>query len=481
MQLIFDIYFIYTVIRFTYITTTMQSKFSSMRLKEGYEGSLIECVYNGPPQSIYKKHHIRHNYNENDLSEAIIKCSDLMDYIENPTEKLIATYIEHHGTLFLSSKIEINRNLAIAIIKKEVDNFEKYDKIYNFTDVEILDMFYSRPEMIKYIKNQTYAMCIDAINRIVRKNSSKIMTNMFYGFSSLFDVYIPTSTPELIKCDLLTDNEIRDLYDIMKKHNPDTIRCMNPKYVDINDFADYCKKHTYFLKTDYFDKFIKQKNLSEEELQTFYSNIFGNDITMIQNIPHNHQTEDMINMVLSAPLSKGIQYYQYLKNIDAIGKDLYLNAFEQNKNHISEMPDQYKTHEICMDAVLYNPQNIAHTPYNLQTQEMCHIAGMTNCNLIKYCKYIDADVLSNVHKQKISEPRNTRFDFVNSLSEEQIIQVMRIMPLLLKIIRKRTHNIIVAALETNGYALEHVPKDKRTDEYIGIALSNQPKASKFIL
>lgn len=459
----------------------MQSKFSSMNLKQGYQYGLVYTIYNGPPQSIHGKYELRHNYTDADLEYAVIKCKNLINYIINPTKSLISTHIQHHGTTFLPDNIEIDRDNAISIIKSDTYKFAKYDKIYNFTDDEKINIFNANPKMLKHIEHQTYDMCIDAINRLIRKNSSKIMTNLFYGGSSLFDEYIPDSFPEYINHDSLTNVEILKIYDVLKKYNSGCVRYMNPKYVNINDFIDYYKRYNHMILFDTFGKFIEQRNLSEDEIVVFYSNFFGNDITMIEYIPHKYQTDNMINMILSAPLSTGIKYYKYLKIIDSIGKDLYIDSFEKNKNNISYMPNEYKTFDICMNAVLFNPRNIEYCPYDLQTQEMCHIAGMHNYELIRYCKYIDDDMLRNVHKQKIDQPRNKRFGFINTFSEDQIIQVMKIIPSLLKIVKNPTHNIIMTALETNGYAIEHVPIDKRTDEYIQTALRSQPKASKFIL
>lgn len=513
----------------------MQSPLTSITLKPDYDNGLYYTVYNGPPNTIMGKYQLSKMYTERELIAAVKRCERFIKYINNPNEDIICAHIETHGTLFYEPPNPVSRNVAMAIIKNRVHKFDEYNKIYRFTDEEINDMCSTNPYMLKYVKNQTFDLCVKMINKIVRANDSSHYTELFYGGSGIWHKSIEAEFAECINCGVLTREEIHKLYDILYSLNTGCIRYMNPKFIKKEMLCKHIEENKnsyYFLaginlkdtiltkeeKTQIYEqafaksfanfeyiepeyqtkemiyKYIGQypkylgskkfedANFTKEEKQEICNRAFASSITNFGYINHEYQTDDMMKQVLECTSIDAVSLYKHIKNKNLITNEIYKAAFDRDANCFQYIPDDFKTSDMCKSAINQSLSNIAFVPPQLQTHEMCVMVANDHYEFIKYCEYINIDMLENVQRQRVSESKRKRYDFINELKEHQLVQVMKLMPRLIRALQHHnmTPKVIVAALETNGYVIEYVPTHMLTDVYIDIALKQQPLAKKYI-
>jgi len=512
----------------------MQSPLTSITLKPNYDFGLYYTVYNGPPQTIVEKYNLNKLYTEYDLLAAVKRCDRFIKYINNPSEDIICAHIESHGTLFYEPPRPSTRKMAIAIIKNKPEQFDNYNKSYQFSDTEINDMCESNSYILKHVNNQSFDLCVRMMNKIIRRNDGRHYTELFYGGSSIWHKSIDAKFAECINCDVLTHDEIHKLYDILYSYNEQCIGYMNPKfikkdmiykYIENNRYSSYLLaglnlKDTILTKEEkteiydqafirsilnfeyiepefqtkemlckYIEKYPKyltsQKfqdtKLTREEKQEICDRAFTHSILNFEYIDHEYQSDDMIDKVFKCEASHAVRLYKYIKS-DKFVNEMYQTSFKRDPDCFQYIPDNLKTSDMCHVSVNHSLSNIAFVPTHLQTPDMCIMAANDHYEFIKYCEYINIDMLNNVQRQRIKESKRKRYDFINELKEHQLIQVMKIMPHLIRALHNHnlTPNVIKAALETNGYVIEYVSTSMLTDEYTHIALQQQPLAKKYI-
>ena len=438
--------------------------------KEGYKDALCYCVYNGPPNTIYA------NYTdsldtENDLIKAVKKCDRLYYYIINPSENVTCAYIENNGTLFLPKDLKITKKIARSIIINKEEKFKDCENLFN--DDELIEMTYYNPHILKYVKKQNYTICFNVMNILIDKYNSELYSELFYAGSGLWKKSLPSNFVTYFNLECLNDDEIIKLYNIAFNNNNNCIEYMIPKYVSHDNIINYLKRNP-----DYIKKFKGnvEYNITKEQLKNIYDEIFKYSFFNFKYIDGEYQTEEMINKIRD---KNYISLYEYINNKDEIGQELYMESFEKSVNNIIYIPNKYKTDIMCKKAFEHNYNNIVSIPEEFQTVEMCKKATMMNVKLIKYCKYIDYDMIENVHKQFKNDPKKNRYDFINDFSENVLIKIIKANPNLLRVLdkNKKTDKIIRTALENNGYSIQYV--ENQTDEYKKIALDNQPNAKKY--
>lgn len=450
-------------------------------LKKGYQDTLWYVVYNGPPNTICNDYH-GDVKTERGLIQGVKLCSRLYNYVINPSEQVTVAHIEHHGIYDISKDLLITKNIARAMIIYDHNQLKNYRDM--FTDDDLIDMLELNPNILRYVKKQTYEMCCNVIKNIIHKSQSALHRDLFHGGSGIWHENINASFVECFNLDCFdSKDEIIKLYELMFENNNNSIRYMVPRYISLNMLSKYIQRNPEFLK-EYIDKF-PDNTLSTKELESMYCKMVDTMVYNFRYVDPKYQNQQMIDKIIND--NHGVAMYQYIYNIEEIGKKLYTEAFEKNHNNIAHLPNKYKTMDICDRAVKYNNRNIKYVPAEFQTLEMCRMVGMNDYQLIKYCNHIDLEMLQSVHKQCAKKARKERYDFINEFDDDKIITVLKIMPrLLLKIKHDRlTDQMIRVALERNGYILEYVIEriiqPLLIKDYIDIALKNQPEAKKYIM
>jgi len=330
--------------------------------------------------------------------------------------------------------------------------------------------------MLGYVKKQTYHICVNAIQSILTKSRNALYSELFHGGAGVWHETISASFVKNFNLECFNDEEITKLYELVFENNQNSIRYMEPKYITQHMLHQYIKHNPDFLK-QYMDNFPEHK-IQEDDLKSIHIQQLKKNLHNFTSIDPRYQTPEMILMMKKN--TYGVRYYHHIHNIDEIGEELYNDAFEKNPNNIAYIPDKYKTFPMCDKAVAHNISNITHVPTKFQTLAMCKTVTCKNHLSIRYCEYIDMDMLQSIYKQQILVPKKERFKFINYLDDEKVIKILKLMPLLLRVIEKsKLKDIMIkTALETDGYALQYV--NDQTPEYIEIALKNQPKAQKYV-
>jgi hypothetical protein len=440
------------------------------KLKDGYKTALYYVVYNGPPNTIYNEYH-GNVHTEEGLINAIKVCDRLYCYIINPSEKVTIAQIKYHGIYDILKEQKITKNIASAIIHYDHEKFNDYANL--FTDLEVIAMTKFNPQLVRYVKNQTFKMCNEAIDTMYGRSRTKLYTELFHGGAGVWHFNIDCTFAAAFNQEFLTDTEMIELYSKIYELENGSINYMIPKYITYEMLEKYIKHYPTFL-SEYMKKY-HEHTLTDDQIKLLYEKSIDISIYNIQHVDPKYQTSEMIKKIIDSPY--GIQLYKYLNNID---ESLYIIEFEKNLNNIEFVPESYLTFNMCDRAVKCNPNNIKYVPPKFQTLEMCKASCSKNVQLLSNCEYIDREMLMEVHKQNINVPRKDRFKFLNSYKENKICQILKIMPNLLRFIEqdKVTDTIIKTALETDGYTLQYIKN--KTEEYINMALKNQPKAVMYI-
>ncbi len=444
-------------------------------LKADYQNALHYVVYNGPPNTIYNEY--RGNVNtEYGLIEGVKVCNNLYKYVINPSEEVTIAHIQYNGFSDLSKELKITKDIASAMIKYDHKKYVEFEDMFNDNDLVHLLKF--NPDVLRYIKKQTYQMCCDVIKNKCWKSQSRLFTELLHGGVGLWHENINESFVECFNLECFDEKEIMGLYGIMFQNNKNSIKYMRPKYITLDMVRKYVETNPEFLQQ--YTRNFPEHSLSSIELKIMYQQMVKKGCYNYKHVDAKYQTHEMIDTLMND--TYGVAYYRFINNIEEIGEKIYLKAFENNFDNIRHIPNKYITFDMCDKAVKYNRLNIAHVPDELQTLDMCRGVAMKDYSLIQYCEHIDLDMLQSVNKQCVKLPKKDRYNFINNLSDDKIINILKIMPHLLRDIDKYKlkDSMIRISLETDGYALEHVDAQNQTDEFITIALKNQPKAEKYI-
>jgi hypothetical protein len=184
--------------------------------------------------------------------------------------------------------------------------------------------------------------------------------------------------------------------------------------------------------------------------------------------------------------------------------DLYVNSYKQDHNCIEYIPYDFQTdymhkdvrinHLLCVRFLRDKNQddfnklihshklNIRYVPEEFQTLEMCKICVEYDKQSLKYCYFIDNEILTSIFKSECNKnnPRKDRFNFIGHFNEDALIRILKVKIDLLGILSvdKQTDRLVREILQSNGYALQYVINP--TKENIDIALLQEPKAIKYV-
>nr|WBF70214.1 hypothetical protein [Megavirus caiporensis] len=406
---------------------------------------LTVVLYNGPPETIYGKFSdfTLRSGNEKTIIKAIQECEDkttLYKNIINPSDNVTIAYLKEEYFGFKNVKNPSKPVIKFAIVEYN-EIFDKYKHLFNYQ--ETLELIEKSPWIIKYIESPT----IEQYKMALSKDGFVICC-------------IENQTLELCKMALkqiINDDHCYAHGTILKnmKHIDDKMidLIIDSKFL-LHEFKNIPKK---FLNLVNIEKIIKNcpmclKDMDNKLLtQELCELAFDRDIKSVQYIPHIYQTEYMTDKI---KLGKYYNLIPYIKNLD---REYCNQMFQDSLQNIKFIPHEYQSKEMCIKAIEY------HYTY------------------LKYCAHIDDEILNIIFKSKCMAniPKKDRFKFILDFDDNIIIKIIRAEPNLLSIIpeNRQSDEIVKQALATNGWSLQYVINKK--EEYVKIALENQPMAVKY--
>lgn len=272
---------------------------------------------------------------------------------------------------------------------------------------------------------------------------------------------------------------------------------LNCKYLSDEELTKLVIRNTYGLK--------EIANKCPERLnQSLCLIAFSASESDIQYIPHQFQDEAMINKILSGNTFVIRNYAKYLK------PDYRIIEKMREICSVSELPHDYQTKEICLRDLKGYPSYIKYIRDDLIDEEILDIVYNSNCKLSdipeKYrdrrlCKklivnyvydlkyvpddLIDKELLAIVFKVNTGCQKRDRMNFVAKYDTDKIVAIIKHNSFIFEKLETYQQNdrVIKAMLENNGYALVYLTKEQQEvndGEYVKLALSVEPKASKYI-
>lgn len=195
------------------------------------------------------------------------------------------------------------------------------------------------------------------------------------------------------------------------------------------------------------------------DLKKIYKVLFDCDTFSINVIPHEFQSDEMIQKVLTEVASYNSHILKFLRLTPEVEqKMLELCA-------IKDIPQHLHTNELCLKA-------INDDPYNLQ--------------------YINSEFINELmlntffrHKLLRDVPRNDRFSMITKFDEKRLIKILQYKPMLLSILSsdQRTYNVLKSLVTFSGYSIQYLTYDEQNYndcEFVKIALKNEPRAIKYL-
>lgn len=483
-------------------------------LKPGYEQRLYYVIYNGPPNTIHADYRFPvRSGDEDSISAAIMKGCRIYKYIENPSEKVTIAAIKS-GDYFLYEIKNPSRSIIMAIITKNEYEYKKYDPDGTFfTDKEKLCMIAENSDVIYYIKEPTDEMMDLAIASKPR-NLLNVKQTVLRIALALVIFTEQTKNYFYIWCPLENTSWIdhidySDYYN--NKDDPEKQRLFNEIVEILGNLKKIPKIPVEHLTDEQLIKcagidYSFLEVLTKESPERITSEIckaaFKCHTYNIELIPYEFQTKSMIDKILS-DRNYARRLAKFLvpspRVIDVI----------QHECDLENMPFYCQTQEICLREIKRNPHNVRYANPDLIDNEMLEIVyGSTvrlrylperfrdrrmcyklieNNNYDLDCipnEFIDDKLLDRIVKTSTG-PRKERLDFVLNYPEDKLIAILKHRSYLLDKINpeKRTDNLLRSIVEWNGYSLQYLTREeqiKNNNEYVNIALSNQPRASKYV-
>lgn len=404
-------------------------------LTDKFYYNLTYVIYNGPPNTIYGKYS-GSVITEDGIIKAIETCCDLLfKHIINPSDNVSIAAIKKNKSNFYYLK-NPSKSVLKFMIEKDEDVFDKYFDI--FTDDEIMELIAINSKIIQYVKVQTYEMSELAVK--IKGENIK---------------YVRVQTPEL--CKLAIKNMFEQNHQYFYDQSLNILQTLT--YFD-NQIVDMIVCVKYLLhEFDYIPKrfLTEQRIIKAIETNPFvikFINLtqdlcdyaFDKNYNVFEYVPKEYQTITMIDKIING------KYYKLLRFINCL------------------------TQETCNKIFGYDWSNIKYIPNQFQTKDMAMMAVTKDFNNLQYCAHIDRDVLGVIFKSKRDTCKKIRFNFIWHYDEDVLVRIMKVRPGLLKILsaEKQTDLVIRAALNKNGYCLEYVIN--KTDEYVKLAIENQPRA-----
>lgn len=413
----------------------MEEKFNI--LKHGFYDHLFIVIYNGPPQTIYEDYKRYFINSEDGIIKAIEKCSEfLIDYITNPSENVMLAAVKRESYLFTHLKNPTKKVITYCIETgylsiKNYLHLYSYDELKNLTSInpsilssipdhteELSNIACEKnPLMIQYSNFQTLDKCKNAVKYFIENKLSH--QGCFLSYIKYFD----EEMVEIIIGNLQLTNYLKFI----------------PKELLTNE------RKIKALKTNPLClKYIEHCNQELSDIA------FSLNINSFLYIPEEFQNEKMHKKIMDNERYDLVRYSKFLSQ-----EDCNL-IFEKDSIYISYIPTKFQTKSICLKLV------------------------QKDHNYLQKIPIIDSDILNAIFKSRKNIPRKDRFNFILQYNDDILEKILVARPYLLQIIpfEKQTDKLIKAILTRDGYAIQYV-LDKK-EEYVKIALENEPKAIKYI-
>lgn len=481
-------------------------------LKSGYERCLqywSHEIISGPAQAKYVRSVT--SGNENQIINAINTGCNLFDYIKNPSEDVICAFIRSEFYSFHKIEhIKLTYKMKIAMICMKPSLYKEYNpNDDHFSDRGKLYLIKENPDVIEYIKNPNDRMIEDAIRlkqNVILKVKQTI-ERIELALSIEIDCRKGRFSLDYRYHNWINDIDYSDYYNNIGNDKYETLwkKIINHLFV----LGEITNKHVKYLNNDQLFDFVKKNNnglkvalegCPERITGTLFiaSFVFIYNITYIPQIYHD---DSMIDKILSNKIYIK-EYSKYLAQTDKV-----INKIRELLS-IDSIPLEYQTKDICLRDLKINGSYIKFVREDLVDDEMLEIVYNSNCDIFslpikyinrKFCHklivncpsdldfvpndLIDDEIFKIIFKSKIIEPRKTRLDFILEYNENKLVTILKYRAYLFQKLdkRKKTKKIIISMLSHNGYNLQYLIKEEQEEEYVKLALSNQPKASKYIL
>lgn len=409
--------------------------------------NLYYVIYKGPPSTIYEKYENIVDTEES-IIKAIKKCgSRLFQFIVNPSDNVINETLKVSKVpSFIFDKLKNpSKQVIQTIIELEGSYYQQYKNLFN--ENETMKLLEKNPSILKNIEKPTYLM-----NKVALSNNGLLIE------------YIDEQTEELCEIAIrnIYDNQYSYINNVVSK-----IKYFNDNIVDMIVSSPLAKQF-YNIPESYhnlrrvleavnFNPHIIINIKDEYKVQELYDIAFKSDINIIQYIPKKFQTDEMVNILKkhSPDFSKYSLYSRMLKYLKCSNIDTYMEIMNYDANNIVNVPYEYQTIEMCVEAIKKYYENLA------------------------YCRYITSGMISDIFNSNYLKhiPKNRRMIFINDFNEKIQIKIVSVCPDLLRYISNQTPNIINAALSSDGFALQYVKN--KTPEFIKKAIDNEPRAIKY--
>jgi hypothetical protein len=232
-------------------------------------------------------------------------------------------------------------------------------------------------------------------------------------------------------------------------------------------------KDKFFCKIMEEDDLNNNKNITFSLIYNFYlftdfdkkNNLFVVDIPNDAKITIDKYNFKTDKIILSKP-TKIAENFSYLdiikkisidKKINFILNDFILNSVKIEPGLIKYLPDEYKTYDICLEAVSNYGAYLEYVPDIHRNEKMYLNAVKSQGNSIVFIK--EKDITLELCKYAIKNSGLSLEFFPN---------------------RCKTFELCLDAVKENGYSIKYVPEKHKTFELCMMAFSSSKLISQYI-
>lgn len=162
-----------------------------------------------------------------------------------------------------------------------------------------------------------------------------------------------------------------------------------------------------------------------------------------KSLPEEFQTLKVLNAAIEELVSRFKQTSPGSPIIDRrhaafstleISPELYLEFITQDYKILRDTPDELKTYQMCLNAVLQNGHAIKDTPHEFKTQELCNIVATKELVLIFDIpkKFINLELAYLVLTKK---PSNIKY-LIDIINQKKLITLFKQKPEILENIQQ---------------------------------------------
>lgn len=255
---------------------------------------------------------------------ALQKCGKTLQFIENPTKDMCMTAIKQHGSAIRYVKNQTRKMCLIAI--KHEHGF-KY--LHNYDDEEIcLQAIKLYSPNIQYIPYQTTELCMLALQDS-RKCILRYIREQTYDICKQAVTYNPNNISYV-------KNQLYDLCVIALEKEPQTLGYIKEQYHELCEYAQHKNNRVIIMTRN----------------PTYEMSVYAvkKDPEYITSIPPEHVTYEMYkDAIEEQPQLISSHKYKYLQTYE-----LAMNAVKKNGIYLQHIRSDLKDYNMCMEALMNN-------------------------------------------------------------------------------------------------------------------------------